>query len=370
MDRTPRAGRREHQGRPWPTPCPPALQWGGPVAGVDDGTAGKGAPAGPSLQARARRLVTLGLGVLWILDGLFELQPGLKRQFAVAVIGNALQTLPPPLYMASFNMLTNMIIPYAAAWDLFFALFQLGLGLVLVAGPPWAKRLALAASVAWGSVVWVFGEGMAGVFSAGGTFPGTPSILNGFPGPAMVYVLIALLLLMPEERWRLAGRSSVVSLAPALVFLLCAAVQAAPLMWTSYGQASIFVASRDYLPAQLAVTLRPFAEFTVSNPVLGNALEVSANLAAALGLLAARSSRGTFVFAFGWLAFVWWFGLGLGGMLTGLGTDPGAPPAIMLLMGPGLIALRALRKAEGATGSPGFGGVPRVGQLRALLERF
>lgn len=300
------------------------------------------APELANTSNQARRLVTLGLGALWILDGLFELQPGLKSHFAVAVIGNAMETLPSPFYLTSMNMLSTLVIPYAALWDLLFASLQLSLGVALVAGSARLKHVALLASVAWGSVVWVFGEGMAGILSPGGTFPGTPSILNGFPGPAMVYVLIALLLLMPENRWRLSGRFSVVADAPALVFLACAAVQAAPLMWTSYGQASIFVAGRDYLPSQLAVTLKPFADFTIAHPVIGNTIEVGANLVAAIGLLFAGKSRWVFAFAFGWLAFVWWFGLGLGGMLTGLGTDPGAPPAIMLLMGPALVSSRSL----------------------------
>ncbi len=276
------------------------------------------------------------------MDGLFELQPGLKSHFAVAVIGNAMETLPSLFYLTSMNMLSTLIIPYAGLWDMLFALLQLSLGVALIAGSTRVKHLALLASVAWGSVVWVFGEGMAGILSPGGTFPGTPSILNGFPGPAMVYVLIALLLLMPESRWTLSGRFSVVADAPALVFLACAAVQAAPLMWTSYGQASIFVAGRDNLPSQMAIILRPFADYTIAHPVIGNSIEVGANLAAALGLLLARKSKWVFVFAFGWLGFVWLFGLGLGGILTGLGTDPGAPPAIMLLMGPALLALRSL----------------------------
>jgi hypothetical protein len=290
---------------------------------------------------RIMKFMTLGLGALWTIDGLLQLQPQMFTQnFAAQVIGMGLMALPPALYFASLKLLVWFLIPNIVLWNFSFAALQLAIGFSLLLGSAWIRRLALMASVAWGVMVWVIGEDMASVLSpttAGGVFPGTPSILSGFPGAALVYVVIALfLLLIPVNRWMPSGRFSIVRDAPALLFLLSAAVQAAPIMWTAYGQASIFAANIGNLPAQFAGTVIPLARFTTAHPVLSNGLEVAVTLLSAFGLLWGNWRRWGYVFALAWLGFIWWFGLGLGGILTGLGTDPNTPPVIALLMVPAI----------------------------------
>ncbi len=298
--------------------------------------------------------MTLGLGALWVVDGLLQLQPRMFSLFFAnnvnSVLGNALQSLPPPLYLASMSFFLRYITPHAALWNASVAVVQLALGVSLLRGGERVRRAALAVSVAWGLTVWVFGEGMSGVFAAtmsGGVFPGTPSILNGFPGAALVYALAALLLLLPRGFWNLSGRFSVVRDAPAVLFLVLAAVQAAPLMWTTFGQSSIFAANIAALPSQATYTLVPIIRFAAAHPVLCNAAEVTITLLAGVGLLVRRSRLG-YAFALAWLGFIWWFGLGLGGTLTGLGTDPNTPPAIALLMVPLISASRG-RGRKGVT---------------------
>ena len=291
---------------------------------------------------RVRNIVAIGLGVLWIIDGLLQLQPNMFTQnLAVDVIANALMSLPSALYVATLKVLIYFIAPNIAYWNLGFAVLQLALGISLIFGSMRVRRFALVASVIWGVVVWVFGEGMAGILSgtmAGGVFPGTPSILNGFPGAAMIYVILGLLLLLPLGYWTLAGRFSIVRDIPAVLFFVCAMVQTAPLMWSSYGQASIFAANIDNLPVQFAGTIKSLIEFTVSRPVLSNLIEIGACATATLGLW--LKQRWGYVFALCWISFIWWFGLGLGGTLTGLGTDPNTPPAIALLMVPLIVYSR------------------------------
>ena len=288
---------------------------------------------------RVMRLVMLGLGVLWILDGLLQLQPQMFTQNLPAnVVGFALMSLPAPLYFWSLKMLIRFFMPHPAFWDFCIVVLQLGIGISLIAGSRMVQRAALGISVVWGLAVWVFAEGMGWILSgtmSGGVFPGTPSIMNGFPGAALLYALVALLLLLPDRQWDLStGRFSLVKKIPVVLFLMFAAVEAAPLMWTTFGQASIFAANTDNVPKQLIGTIVPLVKFAASHPAVTNSLELGACLLAAFGLW--RDRWWGYSFALAWLGFVWWFGLGLGGILTAGGTDPNTPPAILLLMLPAI----------------------------------
>jgi hypothetical protein len=293
-----------------------------------------------ALARRARRLVTFGLGALWTLDGLLQLQPQMFTQgLAVNVVANALMSLPSPLYYASLKFAVGPFLRNVEFLNAGVAALQLAIGLSLLVGPCGARRLALAASVAWGLAVWVFGEGMGGVLGptmTGGVFPGTPSIFSGFPGAALIYVLIALFLLLPESRWRLSGRLSLVRDAPAALFLVSAAVQAAPLMWTTYGQASIFASNAGKLPQLAGPLLLPLSAFTAAHPAPSNGLELAACALSALGMFSLR--RWGYLLALGLLAFIWCIPLALAGMATGIATDPNTPPDIALLMVPAMLA--------------------------------
>jgi hypothetical protein len=296
----------------------------------------------------AKRWVTLGLGALWILDGLLQLQPQMfTNSLPLGVIANSDMSLPPPLYFATLKFLIGFYSHNVAILNAGIAGLQLLLGAMIILGSGGLRRIGLFASAGWGVVVWIFGEGLGGLLGAsmtGGVFPGTPSIMNGFPGAALVYALVALLLLLPDSRWKLHGRVSAIRFAAGLLFLLAFAVQVEPLMWTSFGQESIFASNLGSLPGSLGGSvLLPLALFTASHPVLSNSLEACACLLSAFGVLTGR--RAGYLFALGWLAFIWWFPLGLGGMLTGLGTDPNTPPAIALLVVPAFVASR--KRARG-----------------------
>ncbi|MCL5068501.1 MAG: hypothetical protein M1368_09150 [Thaumarchaeota archaeon] len=291
---------------------------------------------------RIMKFMTIGLGALWALDGFLQLQPQMfTKDLPLQVIGMGLMGLPPELYLWSENILYRILVPNIVLWNSIWAGLQLGIGFSLLIGSSRIKRIALVTSVVWGILVWLFGEGMAGLLTMtpeGGFFPGTPSMLSGFPGAALIYIVIALfLLLIPAERWVPLGRFSIVRDAPLILFLLEAAVQFAPAMWTSYGQSSIFAANIENLPVQLERYIVFLARYTIAHPILSNSLEVTAILLSAFGIFWARShGLWAYSIALVWLGFVWWFALGLGAILTGLGTDPNTPLVIALLMVPGI----------------------------------
>ena len=71
------------------------------------------------------------------------------------------------------------------------ALLQVTIGLGLM--PPWTRRAALAASIAWGLMVWWLRAGLATLFA------GPVSELAGLPGAALICGVIAVLLCPPSR---------------------------------------------------------------------------------------------------------------------------------------------------------------------------
>ncbi len=299
---------------------------------------------------RIRKDLTVLLGALWLLDGLLQLQPYMfSSGFAIGVIGGSLMSLPRPLYVTSVYWLEHLLIPDIVLWNSLFAGLQLALGVMLLVGISRTRlaKLALWISIPWSIALWVFGEGMGGILLAtmsGGEFPGTPSILNGFPGAALLYLWVTILLLIPESWWGNRSKLSPVWGGAGYLFLVAAIVQAAPLMWTAFGQASIFAANLDNLPGALAWTIRPVINAATSHPVLANSIEVGVSLVTALTLFLRKPSTLLYLLPAAWVTFIWWFGLGVGGTLTGLGTDPNSPPLIILLVLPTWLSLSASHK--------------------------
>ena len=73
---------------------------------------------------------------------------------------------------------------------------QVGIGMWLIfAVRGWSSRLAGLASVAWGLIVWAFGEAFGGIFAPGLT------VLFGAPGAVLIYAVAGALVALPERAW-------------------------------------------------------------------------------------------------------------------------------------------------------------------------
>ena len=132
-----------------------------------------------------RRALQITLGIFWLADGAFQLQPfmfgrGFVNQILVpAYMGSPAGVTGPALAF------TRLVLHAPAAWNAAFAITQLLLGAGLLWRP--TVRAALAGSVIWALAVWWFGEGLGGVLS------GMASPLTGAPGAVILYALLAML---------------------------------------------------------------------------------------------------------------------------------------------------------------------------------
>jgi hypothetical protein len=125
------------------------------------------------------------LGGLWLLDGALQFQPFMfSKEFFQGILGMANMGLPAPAARAD-HWVASLLVAHPAAWNAMFASLQVLLGLGLLYRR--TAKLALAVSIPWALGVWIIGEGFGGLFM-GGT-----SLVDGAPGAALIYAVLAVL---------------------------------------------------------------------------------------------------------------------------------------------------------------------------------
>jgi cytochrome oxidase Cu insertion factor (SCO1/SenC/PrrC family) len=147
----------------------------------------------PWPEPSARRVLRIGFGCLWILDGLLQVQSSMPLGLPSGVIQPAAANSPDwvqHLVNSGVTIWADHPIQAAAAtvW------IQVGLGLWLIVAPRgrWS-RLAGLSSASWGLLVWAFGEAFGGIFAPGATW------LFGAPGAALFYCAAGVLIALPER---------------------------------------------------------------------------------------------------------------------------------------------------------------------------
>jgi cytochrome oxidase Cu insertion factor (SCO1/SenC/PrrC family) len=152
------------------------------------------APAMPAEPAW-RRVLRIGLGLLWLLDGLLQAQPAMAVGLPSQVIEPAAQTSPAWVqHLVNWGGTTWSYHPVQAGAAAVWIQVGIGLWLLFAARGP-LSRLAAVASVGWGLVVWVFGEALGGIFAPG------LSWLTGAPGGVAYYCVAGALIALPARLW-------------------------------------------------------------------------------------------------------------------------------------------------------------------------
>lgn len=302
-------------------------------------------PTVPTLAARLRitpDLIRTILGCLWILDAALQFQPAMFGHGLVAdmILPSALGQPQPVAW--SITTLGHFVLPDVGVWNFLIASLQLGIGVGLLF--PRTARAALTAMFPWCLGVWWFGEGF------GMLLTGKASPLTGAPGAVLLYAALGLLV-WPSTRRNGVGAGSgdrrfgVASSAAAQGPL---GVRAALGAWCGFWLVSavlwLLPANRaaGTAAAQIAGTAagQPhwYSTFLLSTAhhigsAGGQLAWVMAILAVAVALGPLLSSRpGGFLALGSALALAMWVtGMGLGGVMTGMGTDPQTGPLVVLL---------------------------------------
>jgi cytochrome oxidase Cu insertion factor (SCO1/SenC/PrrC family) len=286
----------------------------------------------------ARRVVRIGFGLLWILDGLLQVQSSMPLGLPSGVIQPAASSSPTwvqHLVNSGVTIWSNHPIEAAAAtvW------IQVGLGIWLLVAPRgrWS-RLGGLASVGWGLAVWAFGEAFGGIFAPGATW------LFGAPGAVLFYCVAGLLIALPERAFS-TPRLGRTMLTLGGVFLIGMAVlQAWPGRGYWQGRAGTLTGmvqqmSKTPQPAFLSSWLGSFGSFVGAHGWAVNLFVVLALAAIGASIM---SGRRALVFG-GLIAFVVlcladWVLVEDLGFLGGVGTDPNSMLPMALLFVTGYVA--------------------------------
>jgi hypothetical protein len=170
----------------------------------------------------ARRILRVGFGFLWVVDGFLQLQSSMPLGLPTSVIQPTANSSPAwvqHIVTSGVNIWSLHPVQAAAAsvW------IQIGLGLWLLVAPRglWSRFGGLA-SVGWGLVVWVFGEAFGGIFAPGLTW------LFGAPGAVLIYCVAGVLVALPDRRWATPRTGRIVLAASGVFFIAMAVLQAWP----------------------------------------------------------------------------------------------------------------------------------------------
>jgi cytochrome oxidase Cu insertion factor (SCO1/SenC/PrrC family) len=293
----------------------------------------------------ARKLLRISFGLLWIFDGLLQLQQAMPAGLPVQVVQPAATSSPAWVqHLVNNGTLIWLRHPISAAASAVW--IQVGIGvLLLVARSGRISRLAGAVSVGWGLVVWVFGEAFGGIFGSG------LSWLFGAPGAVLFYVVAGVLIALPERAW--AGQRVGHMLLGVLGFFFIgmAILQAWPGRGFWQGQSNphataggltsmLQTMAKTPQPHALSSVVSSFATFDAQHGWIVNLFVVLALAGLGVALLTGRDQV-TFVAlvcSSVLCVAVWVFVQDLG-FLGGLGTDPNSMIPTVVLIGAGYLAL-------------------------------
>ena len=279
----------------------------------------------------------VALGLIWLTDGVLQLQPFMfTRSFVTQIITP--NTIGQPRFVAwPITLAEHLIEPRVALFNAFAATLQILIGLGLLYRP--TVKVALLSSFAWALGVWWIGEGL------GGLFTGTASPLTGAPGAALLYVFAGLILwpgnARPETRRPVRGTL----VAWSVLWLGLAA------LWLLPANRAADAARDQIASAPSGAGWLSSIQSTLAAATEGHGLIIAiaaASLSAATGLavLLNRSATSSLALAVA-LAFIYFaVGQGLGGILTGSGTDPGTGPLLVWLA----LAIYAIRQPNNTPG--------------------
>ena len=311
------------------------------------------APDGrPRTALLTRRSLRTALGILWLLDGVLQLQSFMfTKGFAEQVV--APSAAGQPSFVAGpVEWNVRMIASHPALLNGLFASVQLTLGCGLLFRR--TARLAIVASIAWAAGVWYLGEGM------GGLAGGTSTALNGAPGAAVLYLVLALAA-WPESLDVGDGLGRLPHLRPprwlhvvwAVLWVGFAGLNLLPTNVPPRVTSSQLAANAAMVPPWLAAIDRWMASIVATSGYGALTIVIALELCIGLLVFGNRTCHDLALWAGILVAGLFWaVGQSFGQLFSGQATDPSTGPLLILI---GLAALGATR--------------PEVSEASGLLRR-
>ena len=285
-----------------------------------DGAAGRISP----------QSILVALGLLWLLDGLLQLQPFMFTKGFVSDVIAVNTAGQPAIIAAPITWAAHLMAPHIALWNTAFALIQIAIGLGLL----WKRTVkqALLLSFAWALGVWLFGEGL------GGLATGSGSMLAGAPGAVILYGIVGLIVWPRTEQQQGLGvgqegllGAAGARLAWCALWLGSAVLSILPAQRAAGALSDVLSGNAEEAPASLASVERWLAHATAGRG-FGISLAIAAlETAIGIGVLVKSRARPFLFLGIGVSLGFWAVGQNFGMLFSGTSTDPNAAPLYVLL---------------------------------------
>ena len=303
-----------------------------------------GTPAAVAAEPLARRVLRIGFGLFWMVDGLLQLQSAMPLGLPTSALEPSASSSPgwvQHVVHVGVTIWTRHPVQAAASavW------IQLGIGALLILAPRgrWSRLAGLAAT-GWGLIVWVFGEAFGGIFAQGSSW------LFGTPGAVLFYCVAGALVALPESAWSNPRLGRLVIRAFGAFFIGMAVLQAWPGrgFWqgagggTSPGTLTTMVRdmAQTKQPSTLSSIVRAFGRFDASHGWGVNLVVVV--LLAAIGAALCTARPGIVrpaLYVTVAVSMADWVVVQDLGILGGVGTDPNSMLPMLLLLVSGYLAV-------------------------------
>ncbi|HEV3264318.1 MAG TPA: hypothetical protein VG014_02270 [Acidimicrobiales bacterium] len=294
-----------------------------------------------------KRTIQIVLGLFWIIDAGLQFQPRMFGSDFVSMVIAPNASGQPTAIASSVTHMANFLSRDVALWNTVFGLAQLAIGIGLLRRR--TVKIAIVGSIAWAFGVWWFGEGFGSIFT------GHASALMGAPGAVLLYAVIGVLVwptaedAVPadvsgsdrkdEQRTGLA--SSAAGHGPlgglgglwvwAAVWVFFAVLQFLPQNRTSGWLSDSLSGMADGQPGWYGHFLRSLGHAFTGAGAPAAVLLAALFLLIGLGPFVTR--RPDIFIGIGMVvgAVFWVTGQAMGGIMTGMATDPSAGPLLILL---------------------------------------
>ena len=317
-------------------------------------------PAWEYTEPAARRILRTGFGLLWVFDGLLQIQASMPIGLPSGVIQPSAGTSPGWVqHLVSSGLTIWTLHPVQAATASVW--IQIGLGVWLLVAPRgvWS-RLGGLAGLGWGLVVWSFGEAFGGIFAPGVSF------LFGAPGAVLLYCVAGLLVALPERAWATPRLGRTLSAGVGAFFIGMAVLQAWPGRGFWHGGVSVHGSPAGTLttmvrqmshtpqPGYLSSWVSAFASFDAAHGWAVNLVVVVVLAASGAALCTGRRRLMLVALtAAVVLCLAVWVLVQDVGFMGGTGTDPNSMVPLVLLMVAGYVAMvRLPSRVAVPAGSP------------------
>jgi hypothetical protein len=287
--------------------------------------------------------VQIALGLLWLVDGALECQPFMFGRAFVTQVIVPNESGQPGFVAAPIRLMAHLIEPRVALFNVFAATIQVLIGLALLYRP--TVKAALLASFGWALGVWWIGEGL------GGLMTGTASPLTGAPGAAALYVLAGLIA-WPHAGSRTGGDACAGLLGRrgaqwgwAGLWIGCA------VLWVLPANRAADAVHDQIAEAPSGAGWLSSIHSSLAAAAGGRGLVIAiiaASVSATIGISALldRATRPSLALSVIIALAYFVVGQGMGGVLTGSGTDPGSGP-LLILLASSLYPVRRSRQPSG-----------------------